>query len=250
MNSDRRRSVSQWILIAIALVLLGASSGVAQQADQPTAGDSEADLLKELETDLLKDLPAAKRPTADKSNAPKGATRPSAEDRQLLDKLKAGEDLGDAPENPLLTISQQMRAVQERIAEEDTSDETQTAQSEIVAKLAKLIEQAQKQGGQQNKSARGRGTGKAGVGDGEATPGAPQDSTDRVGKPQTEAPQPTDVRSLLERIWGHLPDKTRSEMQNALSDQFLPKYERLIEEYYKRLAEERSGADDGVPNDP
>ena len=28
-------------------------------------------------------------------------------------------------------------------------------------------------------------------------------------------------------------------MQASLSEQFLPKYERLIEEYYKRLAEER-----------
>ena len=32
----------------------------------------------------------------------------------------------------------------------------------------------------------------------------------------------------------------RDEMQAALSERFLPKYERLIEDYYKRLAEERS----------
>jgi hypothetical protein len=32
----------------------------------------------------------------------------------------------------------------------------------------------------------------------------------------------------------------RDEMRNAVSDQFLPKYEKLIEEYYQRLADERS----------
>jgi hypothetical protein len=140
-----------------------------------------------------------------------------------------------------------MRAVQERIAQRDTSDETQSKQGEIVTEIEKLIQQAQQQRSSQNRNARGRGTDKAGVGDGQATPGAPQDSTDRVGKPQTEAPQTTDVRNLLQRIWGHLPEKTRDEMQNALSDQFLPKYERLIEEYYQRLAEERTSSEFGAP---
>ena len=49
------------------------------------------------------------------------------------------------------------------------------------------------------------------------------------------------VNDLLRRMWGHLPDKVRDQMQASLSEQFLPKYERLIEEYYKRLAEERPG---------
>ena len=39
-------------------------------------------------------------------------------------------------------------------------------------------------------------------------------------------------------MWGHLPDKLRDEMQASLSEQFLPQYERLIEAYYQRLAEE------------
>ena len=49
------------------------------------------------------------------------------------------------------------------------------------------------------------------------------------------------MKDLFRRIWGNLPDKLREEMQASLSEQFLPKYERLIEEYYKRLAEEQSG---------
>jgi len=47
-------------------------------------------------------------------------------------------------------------------------------------------------------------------------------------------------QDLLSRIWGHLPDKLRDQMQASLSEQFLPKYEQLIEDYYRRLAEDRS----------
>jgi hypothetical protein len=45
---------------------------------------------------------------------------------------------------------------------------------------------------------------------------------------------------MLKQIWGHLPPKIRDQMQSALIEDFLPKYERLIEEYYSRLAEEES----------
>ncbi len=201
-------------------------------AQEPKPKPADADLLKELESDLLKDLPAAKTPQGKKGLSP--------DDQRLQDDLKAGEDLGAAPENPLAEIGRQMRAVEKRIAQRDTSDQTQSDQGKIVDALEQLIEQAKKQGARGNNSASGRGTGKAGVGDGQAQPGAPQESTDRVGKPQTDTPQTADVRNLLQRIWGHLPEKMRDEMQNAVSDQFLPKYEKLIEEYYQRLAEERS----------
>ncbi len=220
--------------LALAAILLGAAA-FAQQPEQK-AKPADSDLLKELESDLLEDLPAAKRPPPGKAG-----TKPlSPNDQRMQDDLKEGENLGLAPENPLAEIGRQMRAAQAKIAKRDTSQQTQSEQGKIVAALEKLIEQAKKQGGSGNKSASGRGTGKAGPGDGQATPGAPQESTDRVGKPQSDAAQTTDVRDLLQRIWGHLPEKMRDEMQNAVSDQFLPKYEKLIEEYYQRLAEERS----------
>ena len=43
---------------------------------------------------------------------------------------------------------------------------------------------------------------------------------------------------LLRRHWGHLPAKLREQMQSSLKEQFLPKYERVIEDYYRRLAED------------
>jgi hypothetical protein len=46
------------------------------------------------------------------------------------------------------------------------------------------------------------------------------------------------LQILLRQVWGHLPPKIRDQMQSGLIEEFLPKYERLIEEYYSRLAEE------------
>jgi hypothetical protein len=236
MNDRPTRLSVVFALLLTATILAPASLAVAQQPAKPPARRADDALLKELEADLLGDLPAAKKTTPGKA----GDGKPSPEEQRLRDDLKAGEDLGSAPEDPLLRIGRQMRTVEERIAQKDTSDQTQSAQGEIIDELKKLIEQAKKQGGGGNKSASGRGTGKGGPGDGQVQPGAPQESTDRVGKPQTEATETANVRDLLQRIWGHLPEKRLDEMRNALSDQFLPKYEKLIEEYYKRLAEERS----------
>ena len=208
----------------------------AQPPKTPAAKSSDQKLLDELEPDLLDDLPAAKQLAKGKE----GAAKQNPLDEKLQDDLAAGEDLGAAPENPLENIGRQMRAASERIAQSDTSEETQATQGNVVKELEKLIEQAKKQGASGNKSASGKGTGKAGAGDGQAQPGNPQESTDRVGKANTEPTQKTEVKDLLRRIWGHLPEKQRDEMQNAFSDQFLPKYEKLIEEYFQRLAEERA----------
>lgn len=230
MNLSRVTCLRLLTAVVCAHPIWISTSALAQQTAKPPAKSADSELLKELESDLLKDLPAPKGDAGKKS---------SSHDQSLRDDLQAGEETGSPPEHPLQKIGRQMRAAQERIAQKDTSLETQSAQGDIVRELEKLIEQANKRGGGGNKSSSGKGTGKPGVGDGQATPGEPQDSTDRVGKPQTDAAQTADVHNILARIWGHLPEKMRDEMQSAISDQFLPKYEKLIEEYYKRLAEER-----------
>ena len=46
------------------------------------------------------------------------------------------------------------------------------------------------------------------------------------------------MKEVLRRFWGHLPEKIRDQMQSSMSEEFLPKYERLIEDYYRRLAED------------
>jgi hypothetical protein len=45
---------------------------------------------------------------------------------------------------------------------------------------------------------------------------------------------------LKSGAWGNLPERIRREMQAAPSQKFLPAYQKRIEDYYRRLAEEKS----------
>jgi hypothetical protein len=47
----------------------------------------------------------------------------------------------------------------------------------------------------------------------------------------------------MRQAWGNLPERLREQMMQSSVDGFLPKYERLIEEYFKRLAEDESSSE-------
>jgi hypothetical protein len=126
-----------------------------------------------------------------------------------------------------------MRTVRESLLARDTSEATQQLQRQIADDLAVLIDQAR----QQSAAKKPGGRGSAGA-NGEPVPTPPSDSTHRVEPGAKEAAETADVKDVLRRFWGHLPDKMREQMQSSLSEQFLPKYERLIEQYYQRLAED------------
>lgn len=203
---------------------------------------------KSLDQQLLDDLkPApAKTKAADKPADPK--TDKAATKDKLDEALKrdlGGEDIGQEKkeEHPLQKLGREMLEVKQRIAAKDTAAGTQQKQKEIAEEIAKLIEQAQKkpqgnkaQNGNQNKQ--GSGSTQAGADSGSAQSKPGQESTQRLEQSdeQTQA-QMNEVKEALRRIWGHLPEKEREEMIGALGEQFLPKYERLIEAFYKRLAE-------------
>jgi hypothetical protein len=68
---------------------------------------------------------------------------------------------------------------------------------------------------------------------------AARDSTDRLDR---SVPKPIDkgeVNETVKALWGHLPERTREQMLQSFSDEFLPKYEIEIEQYYRRLSEEQ-----------
>jgi hypothetical protein len=214
-------------ILSVAALLLAASPFASFGQDtksQPPKSDSlDQQLLDDLDRDLLKDLPGGAKAAPGTSN---GEEAPAV-----------------SSDNPLAALAERMRAVEARIAGKDTSPETQKLQKQILAELAALMEQAKKQGGGSKKPGNGQGKGsdQPGEGSGNPTAGPVRDSTNRIEQGNKEATETADVKDLLRRMWGHLPDKVRDQMQASLSEQFLPKYERLIEEYYKRLAEERLG---------
>jgi hypothetical protein len=207
--------------LGVFAILINAHSFAQDAKPQPPKPSSlDQQLLDDLDRDLLKDLPG-------------GPKSPPAGNGDVTPAVQS--------DNPLAQLAERMRAVEARIASKDTSPETQKLQKQILAELAALMEQAKKQGGGSKKPGNGQGKGsdQPGEGSGNPTAGPVRDSTNRIEQGTKEATETADVKDLLRRMWGHLPDKVRDQMQASLSEQFLPKYERLIEEYYKRLAEER-----------
>jgi hypothetical protein len=71
---------------------------------------------------------------------------------------------------------------------------------------------------------------------------AARDSNARLDQTHTQPVEKGDRDVLMKDLWGHLPARTREKMLQSFSDDFLPKYELEIEQYYRRLSEER---DDG-----
>jgi hypothetical protein len=210
-------------LVMAALAPLAAQSPPAGQKPPVKSRSLDQQLLDDLDRDLLQGLPGGSKPKPAAPMKAPGEADASAADSQ----------------NPLANLAERMRTVERRIARRDTSTATQEEQVQILKDIAALL--ADSRNGQSSKGQGGKGTGaaQAGTGTGNTAAGPPRDSTNRIERGTKEETETTDVKDVLRRIWGHLPEKLRDEMQASLSEQFLPKYERMIEEYYKRLAEER-----------
>ena len=52
-------------------------------------------------------------------------------------------------------------------------------------------------------------------------------------------PDMADMRDVLKGVWGLLPERQREQMLQSYEEQFLPKYEQMIADYFRSLAEEQ-----------
>ena len=121
-------------------------------------------------------------------------------------------------------------------------------QHEILSDLDKLIADLSKQcqccngqcqGGQCNKPPKpGQKPGKPGAAAGSGRTAA-RDSTDRLDRSSAKPVDKGEVNEMVKALWGHLPERSREQMLQSFSDEFLPKYELEIEQYYRRLSEEQ-----------
>ncbi len=98
-------------------------------------------------------------------------------------------------------------------------------------------ESQQGEQGQQNGAPDG---GSRGAASGGNTPtGVAGPGSDR---PIPEAPP---LQALSQGVWGHLPERTRRELQAVNPEQYVPAYRRQIEAYYRRLAEQKRSNSSG-----
>lgn len=177
-----------------------------------------------------------------KSLRPKSAaTGDQAKEKAEPLRAETGEDLGAKPApDRLLIVEAEMHEVEQAIRRQDLSKETQETQREIVQKLSLLIEQLEKQ---RPSSSRSSAKSSAPAAEPEASVSAKERATDQPtdSKEQGTADRQATSEALQvgmsKEVWGQLPAKIRQQMQSLKSEQFLPKYERMIHEYYKRLSE-------------
>lgn len=156
---------------------------------------------------------------------------------------------------PLARVQQGMQNAQSLLAQPGADTHSGTiklagnVQQEVVSDLDKLIAelskqcQCQSQGGECNKPPEPGQNGKPKPGKSGTAAGrgkaAARDSSDRLDRASTQPVDKGDVNELVKELWGHLPERSRAQMLQSFSDEFLPKYELEIEQYYRKLSEEQ-----------
>jgi hypothetical protein len=237
--SGRSCRIGSALLAICAAFVASAETSSAQEPAPADAAKSELDaqLLQDLGGDLFK---------------PEGGADELEEG--LLESL--GEDIGknspsDDPHSPLERIGAQMRSVQRLLAEQPDAGRATLLQDRIVRDLDELIKQVQRRKnqsqsggksspGSQRPDAEPQGGGQPGNTSAEGQqPAADSREGTREGAGEGSTADRDRSRSeLVKNLWGHLPERVRQQMLQSPDDEFLPKYEFEIEQYFRRLAED------------
>jgi hypothetical protein len=133
-----------------------------------------------------------------------------------------------------------MRNVQSRLIDQKLDDGTSQMQKRILDDLAALLQECKKcQGGGSGKpgakSGKGSQTGQSPAG--QAPSDTARNSSDKLSNRNTQRGQTGSLAGAMKESWGNLPQHVRDRLGNAKTDTFLPKYELMLEKYFKRLGE-------------
>lgn len=177
-------------------------------------------------------------------------SEPAEEDDDLLRELGQAGVSEDA--HPLLAIARQMRDVQARLGQRAADGQTTAMQEQIVAQLDALLQQARSQASASGESARQAPATAdrqprpqpdvlAGGADRDPREAPARESADEPRAPEPVAESPGQQRALhaMERLWNQLPERQREQLLQLAPEQFLPKYESLIEQYFRRLSQDQ-----------
>ncbi len=138
----------------------------------------------------------------------------------------------------LVEIADQM-ALLELIADDQVANSSMLEQQEqLVDRLRQLVEQIS--GSAPNQKNRTdlpqQPPSSSTSGSDRTTSQAPSDQSRVETSDPSTAVKPGANRQLIDRAWGDLPDQVRQRLTSGLQPQFHPKYERIIREYYRRMA--------------
>jgi len=241
-----------WGLVGLSLIVVQRSAADEPDAKAKPTSSLDQQLLEGLDNALLEGIDDApsKSTKGSSSDQSKAAAKPdrSSSTPQLDDELlrdlggKAGEDLGAGPaqQDPLVGIGRRMRNVQSRLIDQKLDEGTSQMQKRILDDLAALLQECKKcQGGGNGKP--GSKPGKGSQGGKSPASQAPSDtarnSSDKLKDRNTKRGDAGALTSGMKESWGNLPQHVREHLSNTKADAFLPKYQVMLEKYFKRLGE-------------
>ena len=223
-------------------------------ADSKTRPPSSDALLESLNADLLDELDqelfAPKNDLRDPGDVRTGQA-PVVNEAGGHGDPRLSRELGPAAisenDNPLLEIGRQMRNVEGLVRQAESGPKTQRLQEQIISDLDELIKKA-RSSCQQGRPSQDRSAvaprqavpqppKKPGTAPGKPNPKPATQSNAQPGNAGAQRPDMDAMKELIKRVWGELPAAQREQMLEWVGEEFLPKYEWLIEQYYKRLAE-------------
>lgn len=232
-------------LLILALVLEFAGSARSAPPPQP-APPAKPLPLKPGDARLLDDLPKA----TSKTPASKAVSEKADGEKPVIGKLppqtpnspeEEGEDIGqESPSVRLERIGRQMASVEQRLRAGDSTRSTQALQDRIVGELDGFLKQASKPSSAKSPKKPESGNQADASGGGNLKPKDEPSEKSKSNDGSTSSGNEKTARpDLTKEVWGELPPQVREQLLNALPEKFLPAYETLIEEYYRRLAERK-----------
>jgi hypothetical protein len=197
------------------LLLVGAATAVAAIGSATLCAAISQEPPRGLDKKLLDDLPPKTKVVPPQS--------PNA----------GGEDVGQpGQDHPLLTIAEQMREARRLLSSGESRVLAAAAQQRAADDLAKLIEALRRQQQQQAASSAQQQATAA------STPQNQSAGTQNSDPAASSGDASPPGIAVGRDIWGHLPSRVREQIQSSAIEEFLPKYEELIEAYYRRLSED------------
>ena len=224
-------------------------AALAQTSDAPPASQPSAPPPSSLD-DLLKiekEKSGAQKPATDQPPADAAAD----EAKRELDKQLSEAEVANAFVQAVEKMSVAADLLDEKF---DPGLGTQRVQEDIIAKLATLLDQAKKSRSQSSSSSSSSSSSQR-QNQRQQDPGQRQnqqqqnqanqqrnnDPADNRAEMDPPSPQDASPNTILEESrteWGNLPQRLRDQLIQGRRDYMPALYRRLIDEYYKRLAED------------
>ncbi|MCH9654095.1 MAG: hypothetical protein K0U86_23325 [Planctomycetes bacterium] len=200
---------------------------------------------------LFADEQPQKKSAPEKSNITKSIENTDAkQNRNQKENRKRASRKNMLPVEPIIA---EMKRAGKLIENQQTGEETQKLQQQVVQNLEQLIRQVEsapttsrqqlksdhdqqlkdEKKSRMQKSKTGRKSGN------QLSQGPARQSSERKEEGQATAGSLANRNLYIKEAWGHLPPAMRQKLLNIYTEKFLPQYENQVRRYYEALAEQK-----------